>query len=198
MNLTSRSALAPLISAGREPCALHPIPTSDKYTGSGSAVNDQLPGAHRRARNRGWSQEEDARLRQGVQLFGAGSWSVIASYVGNGRTRAQCSQRWFRGINPAISRVKWTEEEMEKLLALVAKYGSNQWVKVAAEMENRCDVQCRYKYAQIQRNLAKNAEREGTAPPKLPSIADILNVDAGGVDIDAILNIGDQFPAKPL
>lgn len=198
MNPASRSAVSPRISTGCESHSLNAVPGSEKYTGSAPVVNDQLPGVHRRARNRGWSQEEDARLRQGVQLFGAGSWSVIASYVGNGRTRAQCSQRWFRGINPAISRVKWTEEEMEKLMALVAKYGSNQWVKVAAEMENRCDVQCRYKYAQIQRNSAKNAEREGPAPPRLPSISDIINDDATGVNIDAILNIGDQFPAKPL
>jgi len=27
---------------------------------------------------------------------------VVASFVGNGRTRAQCAQRWSRGLNPKI------------------------------------------------------------------------------------------------
>lgn len=123
-------------------------------------------------------------------MFGISSWSLVASYVGNGRTRAQCSQRWFRGIDPTISRVKWTDQEIEKLVRLVEKYGTNQWVKVANEMGDRCDVQCRYKYSQIQRNREK--ERKNPAPPKLPSIRDIMKTDIESVNADELLRLADS------
>ena len=152
-----------------------------KSVESSSSCDFDVSSGQKRARNRSWSYPEDVRLRQAVLMFGLDSWSLVASYVGNGRTRAQCSQRWFRGIDPTISRVKWTEEEVEKLLQLVSKYGTNQWVKVAREMQTRCDVQCRYRYAQIQK-LQK--QEEPRTVNKLPSIEHILGMDVKSAQMD--------------
>ena len=120
----------------------------------------------KRAKNRMWNRFEDARLFHGVQIYGTNAWSLVAQYVGNGRTRSQCSQRWSRGIDPSISRNKWTKAEMDKLMSLVAKYGDNNWVKIASEMGQRCDVQCRYRYKQIVKSRSK---------VELPPISLILN-----------------------
>jgi hypothetical protein len=47
----------------------------------------------------------------------------VARYVGNNRTRSQCSQRWQRGLDPRISRSRWTPEDEARLIGLVEKYG---------------------------------------------------------------------------
>ena len=127
-----------------------------KTVESSSSCDFDVSSGQKRARNRSWSYPEDARLRQAVLMFGLDSWSLVASYVGNGRTRAQCSQRWFRGIDPTR-------------------------VKVAREMQTRCDVQCRYRYAQIQK-LQKQEESRNVN--KLPSIEDILRMDVKSAQID--------------
>ena len=86
----------------------------------------------------------------GVHLCGE-NWNDVAEFVGGGRTRSQCSQRWYRVIDPRITKEHWTPEEEKKLLDLVQKYGEKSWIKVAAEMVGRSDVQCRYKYRKMQK-----------------------------------------------
>lgn len=96
-----------------------------------------------------WSKYEDQRLIAGVHIYGLDNWALIAKFVGNNRTRAQCSQRWNRGLNPLIKKSHWSDEEEEKLLKLVEQYGSKSWTKIAEQMVYRCDVQCRYHYIQM-------------------------------------------------
>ena len=109
-----------------------------------------------RKKSRPWTPYEDQRLLAGIFKFGKESWSNISSFVGNGRTSSQCSQRWIRGLNPKISKSSWNKIEEEKLLNLVSKYGEKSWTKIAQEMGNRSDVQCRYRFQQIQRELKNN------------------------------------------
>jgi hypothetical protein len=102
-----------------------------------------------RRRTHSWSSAEDQRLLAGVARFGVDNWQKVAAFVGSGRNRAQCSQRWARGLNPRISRKTWTRQEEGQLLALVREYGHKRWAKIASIMGNRSDVQCRYHYQQI-------------------------------------------------
>lgn len=97
----------------------------------------------------GWKPEEDARLKEAIQLYGSLDWMKISNYVGNGRTRSQCSQRWHRCLDPHISKEKWSEDEIECLKNLVNEYGDRSWARIASKMEKRCDVQCRYMYKRI-------------------------------------------------
>ena len=105
----------------------------------------------------------------------------MAQFVGNSRTKAQCCQRWSRGLDPKISKIQWTREEDQKLLDLVAQYGQKSWTKIAAEFGNRCDVQCRYRYKQLSAHNDEEEEekKEVVAPPvaeriKLPPIQTLL------------------------
>ncbi|OHS99519.1 Myb-like DNA-binding domain containing protein [Tritrichomonas foetus] len=93
-----------------------------------------------------WSKLEDMRLLSGVYRFGTHSWSKVAEFIGNGRTRNQCAQRFYRCLDPKISKQKWTKEEEMKLLSLVKKHGTCSWMKISCEMGNRTDVQCRYHF----------------------------------------------------
>ena len=118
--------------------------------------NDPLPlkqedyrwATHRR-KTKTWTFHEDIRLIAGIHRFGKDNWNVIAKFIGNGRTRAQCSQRWYRVLDPRISKDQWSLSDDRKLLQIVSTHGIKSWTNVAKEMGNRSDVQCRYHYNKI-------------------------------------------------
>jgi hypothetical protein len=99
-----------------------------------------------RSKRRDWVHEEDVRLLAGILRYGLKDWSSVAGFVGNGRVRSQCSQRWIRGLDPSISRKKWTEEEDVMLKELVMKHGAKNWTKISKSMPGRNDIQCRYRH----------------------------------------------------
>jgi nuclear transport factor 2 (NTF2) superfamily protein len=106
-----------------------------------------------RAKTRPWSSYEDQRLLAGIYRFGFVDWQLIAMFVGNGRTKAQCSQRWTRGLDPKLCKEQWSTEEDARLVDLVALYGEKSWTRIVSELGNRCDVQCRYRYKQLQKDV---------------------------------------------
>lgn len=112
---------------------------------------DTKDDTRRRRKTRTWSSLEDMRLLAGVHKYGLDSWSNVCYFVGNGRTRAQCSQRWLRVLDPKISKDQWSQHESAELLRLVEEYGEKKWMKIATELGNRSDVQCRYHYLQLMR-----------------------------------------------
>jgi hypothetical protein len=114
------------------------------------------PGSRRKPRH--WTADEDERLVAAVQCHGSDSWPLIAGIVGDGRMRAQCAQRWHRGLDPKLLKCNWSQEEEQKLLDSVAVHGETAWTRVAADMGNRSDVQCRFRY----RFLCKKAKELGT------------------------------------
>jgi hypothetical protein len=104
-----------------------------------------------------WTAEEDQRLLTGIEAHGLNNWSLVASVVGGSRTKAQCAQRWSRGLDPKIAKSNWCCEEEQKLLDLVQVHGLKSWTKICQEMGNRSDVQCRFRY----HFLCKKAEEAG-------------------------------------
>lgn len=128
---------------------------------------------YRKTPNR-WTKEEDQRLIAAVQIHGTENWPAVAACVGN-RTRSQCSQRWNRGLDPRISKQNWSQEEEIKLLETVKQFGNKAWTRIAQEMGNRSDVQCRFRY----NFLEKKAKESGTdvQPISAPeALAHAMNV----------------------
>ena len=117
-----------------------PIPLSPSF---------DEPGANSRKKTRTWTNMEDMRLLKAIHKLGLENWNEVSQFVGNGRTRSQCSQRWIRVLDPRISKSNWTKEEEAKLVELVLLYGEKSWAKVSSKMGNRSDVQCRYRFQQI-------------------------------------------------
>ena len=108
-----------------------------------------------------WTRNEDNRLLAGIHRFGLNNWTKVAEFVGNNRTKAQCSQRWMRGLDPKIVKGPWTEEEEEELFRLISIYGDRSWKKIATLMPNRSDAQCRYHY--LVSNKAKSKKSYGSS-----------------------------------
>lgn len=98
---------------------------------------------------RQWSEIEDQRLLSGIHKYGTDNWAMVASHMGNTRTRAQCQQRWFRGLDPRLSKRSWSKQEEDKLMLLVNEFGQKNWTRVASAMCTRSDAQCRYHYLQL-------------------------------------------------
>ena len=142
-----------------------------------------------RRKTRPWSSVEDIRLLAGIHRFGLDNWQLIARFVGNARTRAQCAQRWSRGLDPRISKDQWSHEDENKLISLIETSGNKNWTLIASQLGNRSDVQCRYHFLQLLRdntfrqrhpNLVQNLPVSGrshtqtlsspihSAPPNLP------------------------------
>jgi hypothetical protein len=134
----------------------------------------QPPAAGARRRIDSWTNAEDIRLLAGVHRFGTLAWGSIAHFVGNSRSKAQCRQRWARGLDPRLSRAPWTPDEDRRLIELVERHGRTAWTRIACEFGNRCDVQCKYRFRQIVRTQPR---------PKtmLPPIQQILNGASQGL-----------------
>ena len=126
--------------------------------------NENLDDFNNHKKSRPWSNIEDIRLLAGILRYGLENWSTVAMFVGNDRSRAQCSQRWSRGLNPRISKDTWSSEEDNLLLNLIQQYGDKSWTKIASMIGNRSDVQCRYHYHQINKN--SKTLNFGSAPPQ--------------------------------
>jgi hypothetical protein len=118
---------------------------------------------------RSWSNEEDRRLVGGIYRFGPENWKRVAEFVGNGRTRAQCAQRWIRGLNPKISKRRWTPEEDHRLLQLYADQQDGSWAKIAYILGDRTDVQVRYRYRKLMR-MAQLMENQRSQPQAIPAV----------------------------
>jgi hypothetical protein len=117
------------------------------------SVRPSKPGliASRRRRCKQWTDAEDNRLLCAIHHYGIGAWPPIAAFVGNDRTRAQCAQRWFRVLDPRICKDDWTAADDKRLVRLVLLHGEAGWTYISREMQNRSDVQCRYRYLQLKR-----------------------------------------------
>lgn len=114
---------------------------------------DKLDSYLMRRKTRTWTINEDNRLYMGICLYGPESWSEITHYVGNGRLRSQCSQRWIRVLDPKISRSAWSYEEDNLLLYFVNIFGEKSWMRVSSQIGTRSDVQCRYRFQQLQKEM---------------------------------------------
>ena len=126
----------------REILSIEDQPRSHSHSKDTSNSNEE--GQRKRAKL--WNANEDKRLIAAIYRFSLNDWISVSKFVGNGRNRSQCSQRWFRCLDPKIEKSKWNNEEDERLKELVSIFGDHSWAKVASKMGTRSDVQCRYRW----------------------------------------------------
>ncbi|KAJ0962577.1 hypothetical protein J5N97_027699 [Dioscorea zingiberensis] len=84
-----------------------------------------------------WSKEEDEKIIEMVNKFGAKKWSTIAQAL-PGRIGKQCRERWHNHLNPSINRDAWTQEEEIALIRAHQIYG-NKWAELTKFLPGRTD-----------------------------------------------------------
>lgn len=89
-----------------------------------------------------WTQEEDENLKILVCNIGKKDWKTIASFL-PGRTEYQCMHRWRKYLDPDLIKGFWSKEEDEKIVELVAKYGTKHWTLISKHLKDRLGKQCR-------------------------------------------------------
>lgn len=93
----------------------------------------------------GWTPQEDDTLRHAVKAYKGKCWKKIAEFFPD-RTEVQCLHRWQKVLNPELVKGPWSPEEDEKIVALVAKYGSAKWSLIAKALPGRIGKQCRERW----------------------------------------------------
>lgn len=150
-----------------------------------------------------WSAIEDIRLLAGIHRYGLENFKQISEFVGNSRTRSQCTQRWNRSLNPLINKTPWTQEEDYILIQFVQLYGDHSWTKIANEVRGRTDVQCRYRYNLISKkypsDLGMNSidfinQKYQSPEPALPKMSKLHPAkDVTKVEIECSTKLPDLF-----
>lgn len=89
------------------------------------------------ARRGPWAPDEDHRLLDLIQLFGASNWVRISQVLGT-RTPKQCRERYHQNLKPSLNRGPITPEEGELIEQLVATCGK-KWAEIARHLNGRSD-----------------------------------------------------------
>ncbi|KAE8663009.1 putative Osmotic avoidance abnormal protein [Hibiscus syriacus] len=109
-----------------------------------SPSHQRTTGPIRRAKG-GWTLEEDETLRNAVAAFKGKSWKKIAEFFPD-RSEVQCLHRWQKVLNPDLVKGPWTQEEDDKIIDLVSKYGPTKWSVIAKSLPGRIGKQCRERW----------------------------------------------------
>ncbi|KAG2592855.1 hypothetical protein PVAP13_5NG582600 [Panicum virgatum] len=112
---------------------------SPPVSSSGNSISGlrRTSGPIRRAKG-GWTPEEDETLRKAVETFNAEFF--------HDRTEVQCLHRWQKVLNPELIKGPWTQEEDDKIIDLVRKYGPTKWSIIAKSLPGRIGKQCRERW----------------------------------------------------
>ncbi|KAK3991229.1 hypothetical protein QBC44DRAFT_237322 [Cladorrhinum sp. PSN332] len=108
-----------------------------------------------------WTREEDQKLRQAVEMYGA-RWSKIAEAVGT-RNGDQCWKRWYDCLDPRIDKSPWTVAEDVILVRQVAKHGRNWSDIVHKYFPNRTSLAAKNRYSILQRKQDNASRASGSA-----------------------------------
>ena len=84
-----------------------------------------------------WTEQEDKKLINLVEKYGAGKWSFISSHFPE-RIGKQCRERWFNHLCPTVNKTAWSKEEEWILFILHNKMG-NKWSQLCKYLPGRTD-----------------------------------------------------------
>ena len=84
-----------------------------------------------------WTEEEDKKLIELVEKYGAEKWAYISKYFPD-RIGKQCRERWFNHLNPSVNKSSWSNEEEWILFIQHQKLG-NKWSQLCRYLPGRTD-----------------------------------------------------------
>jgi hypothetical protein len=145
-----------------------------------------LIGDSRRAQPRPWTRAEDLRLLLGLHILGLHRWQAVSNFVGSGRSRAQCAQRWRRALDPAISKSKWTPEEEAKFIEAMRASRGRGWKEISRLMSGRSDLQCRFHAGRMHREHRLPPDLVDVAPPTASLLSGSGHLKSGRGEGDAL------------
>ncbi|KAA1466108.1 hypothetical protein DENSPDRAFT_790470 [Dentipellis sp. KUC8613] len=156
-----------------------------------------------------WDDESDIRLLDAVKIYGTENWSlgtllviisvnrltdmlfVVARTVSEDATAIQCSNRYYRTLDPTLKRGSWSPEEDAKLRMAVDLYG-HTWMEVASVIPGRTNEQCRDRWSErLNPSVAKGKWTSEEDKRLLAAVQEVLqNGDLRWKDVSEKLGTG--------
>lgn len=102
-----------------------------------------------------FTTEEDCILMAAIKEYGENFRNFPPNLLPD-RNMKQIRSRYNNVLKFVKVRDHWSEEYDIKLMSLVDKYGTSDWVKIANEMINHNRTSCRQRYTTIRKFLDKN------------------------------------------
>jgi len=84
-----------------------------------------------------WTEQEDKKLINLVEKYGAEKWSFISSHFPE-RIGKQCRERWFNHLCPTVNKTAWSKEE-EWILFILHNRMGNKWSQLCKYLPGRTD-----------------------------------------------------------
>lgn len=109
--------------------------------------------------------EEDCILMAAIKEYGT-NYQNFPTNLLPGRNMKQIRNRYNNVLKLVKTREHWTELHDRKLMGLVEKYGTKDWVKVADEMVSHSRTSCRQRYTTIQKFLDKHPKKTVADVPR--------------------------------
>nr|QPF47167.1 R2R3 MYB transcription factor [Clarkia gracilis subsp. sonomensis] len=107
-----------------------------------------------------WSAEEDALLKQCIQIYGEGKWHLVPARAGLNRCRKGCRLRWLNYLKPGINLKELQDDEVDLILKLHKLLG-NKWSLIAGRLPGRtCNYIKNYWNSNIAAKKWKSREKQ--------------------------------------
>ncbi|XP_076888547.1 transcription factor MYB41-like [Bidens hawaiensis] len=136
-----------------------------------------------------WTQEEDLKLTQYIQIHGPGNWRTLPKNAGLQRCGKSCRLRWTNYLRPDIKRGRFSFEEEETIIQLHSVLG-NKWSAIAARLPGRTDNEIKnYWNTHIRKRLLRNGINPVTHRPRL-DLMDLSSIlKSASFNLSSLLNI---------
>lgn len=155
-----------------------------------------------RAVRRLFSEIEDNRINELVQIHGTKAWKIISRQMVN-RTPRQCRERWKNYLSPEIRNGPWTEEEDILLHKMTQRFGTH-WAQIAGYFSSRTDINVKNRWILLRRKSHRKSLHQNNIEEDTELISDkaqltstkvgkeVKNVSDNGTDV--LTKDNDEFP----
>ncbi|KAL7165699.1 hypothetical protein ACSBR2_036557 [Camellia fascicularis] len=107
-----------------------------------------------------WTAEEDQKLSQAIETYGAKRWESIAVKAGFSRCGKSCRLRWLNYLRPNIKRGNIPDQEKDLILRLHKLLG-NRWSLIAGRLPGRTDNEIKnYWNSHLSKKLRLQSKRK--------------------------------------
>ncbi|XP_073018642.1 transcription factor MYB3-like [Primulina eburnea] len=98
---------------------------------------------HKEIKESSWSDREDNKLTDYINVHGEGRWNKVPKSAGLHRCGKCCKLRWMNHLRPNIKRGSYFGEDEEDLVIRLYALLGNRWSLIAGRLPGRTDDEVR-------------------------------------------------------